>query len=118
MVLIQPTNRATAEHYTWSGHCDGWHLLKSDELSVIEEQMPPGTSEVRHYHRRAQQFFFILAGECVMEVGGTDIPLGSGAGLHIPSGVPHQIRNESERPVQFLVISQPRSHGDRIVCPR
>jgi hypothetical protein len=31
-----------AEHYNWGGACDGWHLLKSAALSVIQESVPPG----------------------------------------------------------------------------
>jgi hypothetical protein len=30
------------------------------------------------------------------------------------AGTPHQIRNSSNRPVDFLVISQPQGHGDRV----
>ncbi len=26
----------SAEHYLWGNGCDGWHLLKRDDLSVIE----------------------------------------------------------------------------------
>ena len=35
----------TAEHYTWGGVCDGWHLLKDPTLSVIQERVPPGAGE-------------------------------------------------------------------------
>ena len=82
---------------------------------MIEEQMPAEASEVLHYHERAQQFFFILSGEAVMEVAGGHVRLASGEGLRILPGIPHRIRNESTEPVQFLVISQPPSHGDRVV---
>ena len=37
------------------------------------------------------------------------------SGIHVASGVRHQIRNVSKQPVRFLVISQPASHGDRVV---
>jgi mannose-6-phosphate isomerase-like protein (cupin superfamily) len=37
--------------------------------------------------------------------------------LHIPPGVAHQVRNESAADVRFLVISAPRSHGDRELVP-
>jgi hypothetical protein len=40
----------SAEHYTWGSVCDGWHLVRRPELSVIRERMPAGTSEVRHFH--------------------------------------------------------------------
>jgi mannose-6-phosphate isomerase-like protein (cupin superfamily) len=114
---MQPrqVSRATAEHYTWGDQCDGWHLVKDERLSVIAERMPPGTAEVRHYHACSQQFFWILAGEAVMEVDGSEIRLAAGEGLRVHPGTPHQIRNHAQEPVQFLVISEPPSHGDRVV---
>lgn len=112
---MKPTNRAAAQHYTWGEGCDGWHLVKHANLSVIQEQMPAGASEVRHYHQQAQQFFFILSGEAVMELKDENVPLAAGDGLHIPAGTPHRIHNHSGNPVEFLVISQPPSHGDRIM---
>ena len=109
---MTPVSRT--DHYTWGDGCDGWHLVRNDQLSVIEERMPPGTAEVRHFHNAAQQFFYILAGEAVMEVGAEAFTLKRGEGLHIPAGKPHRIRNISAADVQFLVISQPPSHGDRV----
>jgi mannose-6-phosphate isomerase-like protein (cupin superfamily) len=114
--VSQPISRENAEHYTWGNACDGWHLVREPQLGVIEERMPPGAAEVRHYHQQARQFFYILAGEAVMEVDGRAVPLSAGEGLHIAPGVPHQIRNESGDPVRFLVVSQPHSHGDRVVA--
>jgi mannose-6-phosphate isomerase-like protein (cupin superfamily) len=108
-----PISKETAEHYTWGERCDGWHLLKSPQLSVIQERMPPGTAEVRHFHRHAQQFFYILSGEAVMEVDGRPVDLTAGQGIWIPAGAAHQMRNESADEVHFLVVSHPPSHGDR-----
>lgn len=50
-----------SEHYVWGGDCDGWHYLKSDALSVIKERVPAGRSEIRHFHKFAEQFFYILS---------------------------------------------------------
>jgi mannose-6-phosphate isomerase-like protein (cupin superfamily) len=107
---ISPT---TASHYTWGEECDGWHLVRSPSLSVIQERMPPGTREQRHRHARARQFFFVLQGHLVLEVEGTHHALSQGIGLEIPPGFAHTAMNESAMDVSFLVISQPPSHGDR-----
>ncbi len=64
------TSTENAEHYTWGNQCDGWHLLRSGSLSVIQERMPPGTSEQMHYHESAQQVFYILSGTATFEVEG------------------------------------------------
>ncbi len=110
-----PISREDAPHYVWGNNCDGWHLLRNSSLSVIEERMPPGASEVRHFHRSAQQFFFVLSGQATMETDGKQIVLAAGQGVAIAPGAPHQFLNHSEEPVRFLVISQPPSHGDRII---
>jgi len=106
-------SRGNAEHYRWGNDCDGWHLVKDAELSVIEEFMPPGAAEVRHHHQRAQQFFYVLAGEVLMEVEGQTTLVSAGSGIRILPGTRHQIRNPSSSAARFLVISQPPSHGDR-----
>ncbi len=106
-------SRENAEHYRWGVDCDGWHLVHDKELSVIEEFMPPGSAEIRHYHNHAQQFFYILDGEVLMEVDGENALIPAGHGIRILPGVRHQIRNPSSGPVRFLVISQPASRGDR-----
>jgi len=105
---------ANAEHYTWGEVCDGWHLVRTPELSIIEEQMPPGAAEARHLHRRARQFFYVLAGELTLEVGGEELHLQPGEGVEIAPETPHQALNRSAGAVRFTVTSQPPSHGDRI----
>src|SRR5262249_13483002 len=114
-IQTESINRTTARHYTWGENCDGWHLVADEKLSVIEECMPPGTSEVRHYHEKAQQVFYVLSGEAMMELEGRQISLSTGSGIHIRPGNRHQIRNLSSSPVRFLVVSEPPSHGDRVV---
>jgi mannose-6-phosphate isomerase-like protein (cupin superfamily) len=61
-LLASPVSISNAEHYVWGQVCDGWHLLKSDGLSVICERVPPGAGEIAHYHERAHQFFYVLSG--------------------------------------------------------
>jgi mannose-6-phosphate isomerase-like protein (cupin superfamily) len=108
-----PTSTATATHYTWGNACDGWHLVKAAAFSVIEERMPPGASEVRHWHARARQFFYVLGGTLTIEVEGVTHVLDAGHGLELPSGTAHQARNEAAIDARFLVISSPPHQGDR-----
>jgi len=110
----KPISVKTAEHYTWGEGCEGWHLARTAELSVIEERMPPGTAEQRHKHERSRQFFYVLSGALTMEVEGAMYRLGAGMGLEIAPGEAHQAINSSGEEVRFLVVSQPRSHGDRV----
>lgn len=50
-------SKDNAEHYVWGNNCDGWHLLKRQDLSIIHEHMPPATAETRHFHVQSRQFF-------------------------------------------------------------
>jgi hypothetical protein len=57
VLLEQPMiSSANAEHYTWGQQCDGWHLARTADLSVIQERMPQAASEVRHRHIRTRNF--------------------------------------------------------------
>lgn len=109
-------SKHSAEHYVWGEHCDGWHLVKDRELSVIHERMPAQTSEVKHYHQHSRQFFFVLSGIATIEIDGKEKILYPQEGIEVSPLVPHQMFNKSNDEVEFLVISQPTSkEGDRIV---
>ena len=108
-----PISTDTADHYVWGEVCDGWHLVRSENLSVIEERMPPGTAEQRHWHERARQFFYVLEGELTMQLDDRTVTLAARQGIEIAPDLPHQAKNLSQADTRFLVISQPPSHGDR-----
>ena len=116
MYTIMKTSISTAEHYIWGDNCDGWHLLKSDSLSVIQERMPPGTAEQRHYHAKAQQLFFVLSGEAAFEIEEDEdtVRVLAHESLHVPPHTPHRIANPGPAELHFLVISEPKAHGDRV----
>ncbi|EKK5268593.1 cupin domain-containing protein [Cronobacter dublinensis] len=107
-------SKANAEHYLWGGDCDGWHLVKSGGLSVIHERMPAGRAEQRHYHEQSRQCFFVLQGELTMALNGERVTLSPGEAIEIPPLAPHQARNDGLNAVEFLVISQPTTRGDRV----
>lgn len=108
-----PIDTSTAEHYVWGNVCDGWHLLKSPDLSVIQEHVLAGAGEIKHYHSKAQQFFYVLSGVASLEFDGYAQQVCAGQGIHIPAGVPHRFANHSQTGVSFLVVSSPSTAGDR-----
>ena len=115
-----PVGKESAERYTWGKACDGWHFLRRDDLSVILEEAPPGESEIMHAHARSRQFFFVLAGSASMEIGafgGKDrevVRFGPEEGLEVAPGVPHRFFNDGTDIVKFIVVSMPKSRGDRV----
>jgi mannose-6-phosphate isomerase-like protein (cupin superfamily) len=110
-------DKATSEHYAWKDVCDGWHFVKNQNLSVIIEKMPPNTAEDMHYHTQARQFFYVLSGVACMTLENEEIDLQTGEGIEINPMQHHQMKNCSECTVEFMVVSSPKSPGDRVnVC--
>ncbi|WP_420856428.1 cupin domain-containing protein [Zunongwangia pacifica] len=74
---------------------------------------PPKTQEKKHYHNNSQQFFRILKGKATFEIENEIIEVESGSGIHIPPKLRHRIRNDQSENLEFIVISQPTTRGDR-----
>jgi mannose-6-phosphate isomerase-like protein (cupin superfamily) len=107
-------NLQNSRHYNWGNDCDGWVLLPRADMTAIQERMPPGTSEVRHHHERSRQFFYVLSGELTMEIDGETHSLMAGDSIEIPPLAKHKAQNRSKTDVDFLVVSSPTTHGDRV----
>jgi mannose-6-phosphate isomerase-like protein (cupin superfamily) len=113
--VSQVISRENAEHYDWGDGCEGWRLATGPELSVILERIPPGGAELKHYHDRARQCFFVLSGRATMEIGDQRLELQAQQACTVLPGVPHSITNPTEEDLMFLVISAPTSQGDRVL---
>lgn len=106
-------NTRTAEHYIWGEVCDGWRLVNRPDLSVIQERIPPRAGEVKHYHTRARQMFFVLSGALHIERGEEAFDLSPGDSLEVSPGDSHRVRNAGDVDAVFLVVSAPSTQGDR-----
>jgi mannose-6-phosphate isomerase-like protein (cupin superfamily) len=104
------------KHYKWGNDCDGWNLVDKDSLSVKQELMPAFTKEVKHYHQKTQQFFYILKGKATFEIEDSKVEINEGEGLHIEAGKKHRILNERNDDLEFILCSEPSTKNDRINC--
>ncbi len=109
------TNKDNAQHYTWGENCNSWVLADTAGLSVKQESMPPGTKEQLHFHKNAQQYFFILKGVATFHCDNETDTIGAHMGILIAAGTKHFIANETLHELEFLVISQPNTINDRIL---
>lgn len=107
-------SKENSSRYSWGNKCDGWHLAATKNLSVIHELVPSGCSEKRHLHEKAEQFFFILSGVATFEMNGTVHTLKTKEGIQVPPLLPHCLSNNGAEDLEFIVVSTPPSHGDRI----
>ena len=79
--------------------------------SLAEAQVPAGTATQRHYHRLAEEFYFILSGSGEMVINGETRTVGPGDAILIPPGAWHTIT--ARETLRFLCCcAPPYSHED------
>ena len=103
-----------ARHYKWGNNCDGWFLVENKAQCIIQERVPSGEFETRHYHQHSHQFFFILSGIATFEIDGKTHTLTAHQGIEIKAGQVHQLSNHHTDDLHFTVTSTPPSHGDKV----
>jgi mannose-6-phosphate isomerase-like protein (cupin superfamily) len=108
-----PASAARLPSSAWGCGCTGWTLLSRPDLHVMEEEMTTGTQELRHLHDRTTQLYYVLRGKAVVDVGGSRAAAGAGEAIEIQPGDAHQIRNDSDTGLRFLVISSGPPRDDR-----
>ncbi len=106
-------SKQNSKTYKWGADCDSWIFVDTNDLSVKMESMPPRTKEKRHFHSKAQQFFFVLNGKATFYVDDKIESVGKDQGILIDPMQEHYIENETENTLEFLVISQPTTNNDR-----
>ncbi len=110
---MEKISKKNAEHYRWGNNCDGWRLLNLPETGIIQESMPPATSEKEHHHKIAEQFCFIPEGQASIEADGKIYSLKKYEGIEIKPGINHRFFNSSDKTVEFIVSSVPSALNDR-----
>ncbi len=103
-----------AEQYRWGKAGIGWLLSNSEDITVAERQLSPGVKEIRHYHRRSWQFFYVLSGSGTMNIADDEVELSRNESIEVDAMRPHQFSNTGEVPLRYLVISMPNSYEDRV----
>ncbi|MCD8173522.1 MAG: cupin domain-containing protein [Alistipes sp.] len=106
-------SKDSVPHYIWGDDCDGWVFTDTPALAVKLEKMPPGTKEKLHRHSTSTQLFYILNGEAEFLIDTEEVRAGEGEGVIVPPGATHRISNEGGKELEFMVISQPTTTGDR-----
>lgn len=106
-------HKENSKSYKWGNNCDSWNFVDKENLSIKLESMPSRTKEKLHFHFNAQQFFYILKGKATFYVMGKTELISENQGILIDPQTEHYIANETEIPLDFLVISQPTTNNDR-----
>ena len=65
--------------------------LHTEVQSLAEATLEPGRATLRHYHRRSEEIYLILAGGGELEVDGDIRAVGPGDAILVPPGAWHQL---------------------------
>jgi mannose-6-phosphate isomerase-like protein (cupin superfamily) len=81
--------------------------------SLAEATVAAGTATTRHYHRAAEEIYYLLEGRGEMEIDGERRWVGPGEAILIPAGAWHQISSDAGSAIRMLCCcSPPYSHQD------
>jgi len=114
--MPQKVSLKTAQRYNWGNQGVGWVLKSDSEVSVVEERIAPAIKEVKHYHERTWQFFYILSGKGTIEIDGEFIELNQSDGIEVAPPQVHQLSNTGDDYLTFIVFSRPNPFDDRVVA--
>jgi mannose-6-phosphate isomerase-like protein (cupin superfamily) len=82
-----------------------------EKQSLAEAQVPAGCATQRHYHKLAEEFYFILEGSGDMEIDGATRKVGPGDAILISAGAWHTITAHTA--LRFLCCcAPPYAHED------
>ena len=87
--------------------------LVCQNQSLAEATLPAKGSTLRHYHKKSEEFYYLLEGEAQMEINGVTKKMSSGDAVLIPAGAWHQITANEDGPIRLLCCcAPPYSHED------
>ncbi len=91
-----------------AGGCRGVKLYEAAGNEYVHLQFEPGAEIPAHSLPQAVSFY-VLKGTGTCQVSGSDIPAATGDMLECPPGVPRGWRNDSDAPLEVLVIKRAQS---------
>jgi mannose-6-phosphate isomerase-like protein (cupin superfamily) len=77
-----------------------------DGISVIEHQVPFGSSPPLHVHHNEDEVFHVLSGEARFRLAGQDVRAAAGDTLVAPKGVPHTFLVTSPDGARWLTVTR------------
>jgi len=75
-------------------------------ITVMEDVSPPHHGPPLHAHS-FEEWFYILEGSFLFELGGKPFSVAVGDFVHAPSNQPHVFQNTSDKDARMLVIAKP-----------
>jgi mannose-6-phosphate isomerase-like protein (cupin superfamily) len=88
-------------------------LQRTDVQSLAEATLEPDEATQRHYHRVAEEIYFVLKGSGKLEVDGETRTIRPGDAILIPPGAWHTLENNGSSELRILcACAPPYAHED------
>lgn len=98
-----PVVAAVGDHYRFlavAGETDG-------RYAIWHATVHPGGGPPPHVHSREEEAFYVLKGELTFFANGESFVGGPGTFVNLPVGGEHRFRNETNDPVEVLILVAP-----------
>jgi uncharacterized cupin superfamily protein len=82
--------------------------LANRQLGASWFELPPGAlSYPSHWHGSNEEAIYVIAGEGLARIGGTEVPIRAGDWIAFPIGPAHahQIENRGDSPLRYLCVA-------------
>jgi mannose-6-phosphate isomerase-like protein (cupin superfamily) len=83
--------------------------------SVAYVSIAPGKSSLRHFHRRTEESYYVIAGEAFVEIRDEQATLRAGQIVLIPAMQPHKVYNTGHDDLVLLVACAPAWEASDVV---
>jgi quercetin dioxygenase-like cupin family protein len=107
-----PLHRPAGTGATYVGPGDLYRFLVTGEETggayfSMEAIVPPGGGPPPHIHRREDETFYVVEGECSILLGDDWITAGAGDFVNVPRGVVHHFQNHGAEAMRMIVTFTP-----------
>jgi mannose-6-phosphate isomerase-like protein (cupin superfamily) len=89
--------------------------VSSDSLLAAEVTIPAGGGPPAMHRHRSEELYRVESGGLAIYVEDRRIAAGPGSVTHIPGGVAHNVRNESDSPAHAYVVFSPGTEFEAFV---
>jgi quercetin dioxygenase-like cupin family protein len=107
-----PLHRAAGTGATYLGPGDLYRFLVTGAETggayfAMEAIVPPGGGPPPHIHRREDETFYIVEGECSLLLAEEWITAGVGDFVNVPRGTVHRFQNQGTEAMRMIVTFTP-----------
>ena len=90
-------------------------LYTGPHLQLVAMSLQPGEEIGEETHEDTDQFFRLEGGEGEVEIDGRVTRIEADAGIVVPAGARHNVRNTGHEPMKLYTIYAPPHHADGTV---